>query len=186
MTALLDVDQLGDVLEQGRRDLFRLETLPRYEVASDGSDYHRYLNGAPAPTPERKQPWLDYLTAERARGRTRRHLRMIHNPITDYERYACEWGYALNYPAGQHCRIIDLSTTALPPELTVIDHDFWLIDRGQVVRMHYTDEGQFEGASLVDPVDADPYRAVERVGWPLGVDFPIWWNAHPEHHRRAA
>jgi hypothetical protein len=47
-------------------------------------------------------------------------VRIIHDPITDYERYACEWGYTLNSPAGEIIRIIDLAQTQLPPELTRI------------------------------------------------------------------
>ncbi|MCA1674987.1 MAG: hypothetical protein LC799_23295 [Actinobacteria bacterium] len=60
---LLDLSQLKQTLDTASRDLFRWETLPAYEVASDGSDYRRYLDGAEAPTPERKQPWLDTLRA---------------------------------------------------------------------------------------------------------------------------
>jgi rhodanese-related sulfurtransferase len=55
---LLDLSQLRQALDVTTQDLFRWETLPAYEVASDGSDYRRYLDGADAPTPERKQPWL--------------------------------------------------------------------------------------------------------------------------------
>jgi hypothetical protein len=58
-------------------------------------------NGADTPTPERKQPWLDTLREWAEQGRHRRRVRIIHDPITDYERYACEWGYALNSPAGE-------------------------------------------------------------------------------------
>lgn len=38
---LLDVSQLGQTLDAASRDLFRWETLPAYEVASDGTDYRR-------------------------------------------------------------------------------------------------------------------------------------------------
>jgi hypothetical protein len=93
---LLDLSQLKQVLDTATRDLFRWETLPAYEVASDGSDYLCYLDGADAPTPERKQPWLDILREWAEQGRPRRRVQIIHDPITDYERYACEWGYALN------------------------------------------------------------------------------------------
>ena len=97
----LDLSQLKQVLDTTTQDLFRWETLPAYEVASDGSDYRRYLDGADAPTPERKQPWLDTLREWAKQGRPRHRVRLIHDPITDYERYACEWGYALNSQAGR-------------------------------------------------------------------------------------
>ena len=66
-----DLDELGALLDARRRTLFQFETLDVYEVASDGSDYRRYLDGEAEPDWERKQPWLDELRAERDSGRYR-------------------------------------------------------------------------------------------------------------------
>jgi hypothetical protein len=183
--ALLDLSQLKQVLDTATQDLFRWETLPAYEVASDGSDYRRYLNGADAPTPERKQPWLDTLREWAEQGRPRRRVRLIHDPITDYERYACEWGYALNSQAGEIIRIIDLAKTQLPPELTRIAGDFWLIDGHEVVVMHYQPDGQFRAAEILDPQHVAEHRPAAEIAWELGEDFATWWNDYPQHHRSA-
>ncbi len=180
---LLDLSQLRQVLETTTRDLFRWETLPAYEVASDGSDYRRYLDGAGAPTPERKQPWLDTLRAWVEQGRPRRRVRIIHDPITEYERYACEWGYALNSQAGEIIRVIDLAETQLPPELTRIAGDFWLVDDRKVVAMHYQPDGQFRAAEVLDVQHVPEYRRASEAAWELGIDFVTWWNGHPQHHR---
>jgi hypothetical protein len=51
---ITDLDELGALLDARRRMLFRLETLDVYEVASDGSDYRRYLDGEPEPEWERR------------------------------------------------------------------------------------------------------------------------------------
>lgn len=180
---LLDLSQLKQTLETASRDLFRWETLPAYEVASDGTDYGRYLDGADAPTPERKQPWLDTLRAEAESGRTRRRVRIIHDPITDYERYSCEWGYSLNSQAGELIRVIDLARASLPSELTRIPRDFWLVDGHEVVAMHYDPDGRFHGGELLDPREAAEYVVAAEVAWELGEDFTTWWNQHPKHHR---
>jgi hypothetical protein len=182
---LLDLPQLRQVLDTATQDLFRWETLPAYEVASDGSDYRRYLDGADAPTPERKQPWLDTLRMWAEQGRARRRVRIIHDPITDYERYACEWGYALNSQAGELIRIIDLTQTQLPQELTSIPGDFWLIDGRQVVAMHYEPGGQFRAAEVLDAARVAEHRRAAEVAWEMGEDFAVWWNQHPQHHRSA-
>ncbi len=182
---LLSLSQLREVLDTTTQDLFRWETLPAYEVASDGSDYRRYLDGADAPTPERKQPWLDTLRAWADQGRPRRRVRIIHDPITDYERYACEWGYALNSQAGEIIRIIDLAQTPLPPELTRIAGDFWLIDSREVVAMHYQPDGQFRAAEILEPQHVAEHRTAAAVAWELSEDFTTWWNDHPQHHRSA-
>ncbi len=69
---ITDLDELGAILDARRRMLFWLETLDVYEVASDGSDYRRYLDGEPEPDWERKQ-WLGELRAERDSGGYRTH-----------------------------------------------------------------------------------------------------------------
>ncbi len=65
---MLDEAALGALLDRAERDLFRLETLDLYEVRTDGSDYDRYLRGEPGPDTDRKQPWMDRLAADAARG----------------------------------------------------------------------------------------------------------------------
>lgn len=183
---LLNAAQLMEVLGTAKRDLFRWETLPAYEVASDGTDYRRYLDGAPEPTWERKQPWLDTLRAEAEQGRSRRRVRIVHDPITEYERYSCEWGYALNVQAGEQIKVIDLAETPqLPPELAQISGDFWLIDGRDVVAMHYTPDGQFEGARVLEPRHLPRHHTAAKVAWELGEDFSGWWHRHPQHHRVA-
>jgi len=182
---LLDLPQLKQTLDATTEDLFRWETLPAYEVASDGSDYRRYLDGADAPTPERKQPWLDTLRAWAEQGRARRRVRLIHDPITDYQRYACEWGYALNSQAGEIIRVIDLAQTPLPAELTRIPQDFWLVDRREVVAMHYHPDGRFRTAEILDQRYVAEYSMAADIAWDLSEDFTTWWNQHPQHHRSA-
>ncbi len=180
---LLDLSQLKQALDTATQDLFRWETLPAYEVASDGSDYRRYLDGADAPTPERKQPWLQTLRTWADQGRSRRRVRIIHDPITDYERYACEWGYALNAQAGEIIRVIDLAKTQLPLELTRVTVDFWLVDGREVVAMHYQSDGQFRAAEILPPPQVAEYHETAAAAWELGEDFTTWWDAHPQHHR---
>lgn len=181
---MLNPQQLGELLESATTDLFRYETLPAYEVASDGSDYKRWLDGDDEPTWERKQPWLDTLRAWADAGKIRRRVRIIHDPITPYERYACDWGYALNAAAGEAIRVIDLAQQELPADLDGLV-DFWLVDGQQVVLMDYADDGQFLGARVLDEGE-DRYQAAAEWLWNAGTDFGPWWEAHPEFRRRAA
>lgn len=83
---LLDATQLRQVLAATRRDLFRMETLPSYDVPINGNDFERWIAGETEPTWENKQPWMDTLTRWAREGRPRRRVRVIHDPITDYER----------------------------------------------------------------------------------------------------
>jgi hypothetical protein len=110
---------------------------------------------------------------------------VIHDPITDYERYECEWGYVLNAQAGELIRIIDLADTSLPPALAAVEGDFWLIDGRDVVGMDYGLDGQFHGARVLEAEHLAPQRAAAEIAWQLGEDFAAWWDNHPRHHRAA-
>jgi hypothetical protein len=181
---LLDIDQLGETLDTTTTDLFRWETLSAYEVVSDGSDYKRYLDGAAEPTWERKQPWLDTLRRWAKEGRPRRRVRIIHDPITDYERYSCDWGYSINSQAGEQIKVIDLATTVLPEQLRIRE-DFWLIDDEIAVTMFYAEDGQFQKAlAVTHSPEVRFFREAAQMAWELGEDFNTWWADHPEHHRR--
>ena len=69
---LLDATQLSQVLATTHRDLFRMETLPSYDVPINGNDFERWLAGEPEPTWETKQPALHdaaLLSTEHRNGR---------------------------------------------------------------------------------------------------------------------
>ncbi len=178
---MLNEQDLGAYLRRATRTLFRLETLPAYAVPTDGSDFQRYLNGEPEPTMERKNRWLDRLRKERAQGLYRHRVRVLRTPLSEYDRYACEWGYAYNVPAGDDTRILDLTTHPVPSSW--VDHDFWLIDDAYPVQMHYDEGGQFLGAEVVSPTALGRYQAARDALWQAAEPFETWWQRHPEFHR---
>ncbi len=180
---MLNERELGSYLRQATRSLFRLETLPAYDVPIDRGDFPRYLAGEPGPDMERKGRWLDFLREQRAQGVDRHRVRVLRAPLSDYDRYACEWGYAYNVPAGDDTRVLDLAERSMPVD--VVDHDFWLVDHERPVRMHYDDGGRFLGASVVEPAELSRYQVARDAAWRAAEPFEAWWNRHPEYHRAA-
>lgn len=184
--SLLTLEQLTELVETTRHDFLRIETLPSYDTAATTGDFRRWLDGEAEPTWEVREPWLDKLTQWAAQGRPRRRVRMIHDPITDYERYACDWGYRHNVTAGELVRILDLAERAEPPELRHAPGDWSLIDNRAVVEMQYQPDGQFIGARLLDAEYLDRYRVAAEAVWDGGELFTQWWERHPQHHRSAS
>lgn len=179
---MMTAPELRDFIRENFTETaFRLETLQQYEVASDGNDFGRYLAGHPAPTPERKQPWLDRLRSERDRGLNRSRVRIVTRPVTDYTRFECEWGYAPNAEAGEDIRILDLGERAMPYGVHV-QEDFWLIDGTYALFMRYDEDGAFVGAEL-DPTMVQIARKTRDALLPLAESFGSWWAAHSELHR---
>jgi hypothetical protein len=177
----LDLPQLAQRLS-GFATAFRLETLDTYTSASDGGDVARYLAGEPAPDLERKERWLSVLRAERAQGRTRQRVHVLTSPISPYLRYECEWGYAPNVGAGEDVRILDLAERPRPPALDV-DHDFWLVNDQDVIRMHYDADGRFTSAEVVDFAELSRYLAARDAALAAAEPFADWWERHPEYHQ---
>jgi hypothetical protein len=160
----------------------RLEVLDRYDVASDGGDFARYLAGEDAPDPARKKPWLDELRRDTASGRVWRWVHVVRGPLSDYLRFGLEWGYIPNTEAGAQVRILDLAER--PEPVGLIMDDFWLFDDGAVLVMHYDDDGRFTGAEPVE--DNGRYRKALQVAWQAAEPVSAYWRSHPQYHRNLA
>ena len=154
-----------------------------YEVRTDGSDFDRYLRGEPGPDMARKQPWMDRLAADAARGLRNYRVHVVRSPLSPYLRYECEWGYAYNVTAGEEIRILDLAEHLRP--LALIDEDFWLMDDASVVKMHYRD-WRFIGAYVPPTAVLPRYRAARDAAGRQPSPSSEYWAAHPRVLARPA
>jgi len=181
----MDERELGEFIDRHfTSELFRLETLPHYSVASDGDDLAAYLAGRPGPDMARKGPWLNVIRDEVSRGLHTYRVHVVTSPLSDYLRFEFEWGYILNAEAGEHIRILDLAERDEPADL--IGEDFWFIagqDRDRVARMRYDATGRFLGADVVDEAEVDRYRRACRAAWTAAVPFEDYWRTHPQYWR---
>jgi Family of unknown function (DUF6879) len=180
---VLDEQELGDYIDRHfESTLFRLETLDLYDVGSNGDDLNRYLAGEPGPDMARKGPWMDQIRSEVARGLHTYRVHVVRGPLSPYLRFEFEWGYLPNEAAGEDIRILDLAEQARPAGLNV-DHDFWLIDDRDAVRMHYDGSGRFTGAEVLSSAEVPRYRAARAAALAAAEPFPAYWQRHPEYHQ---
>lgn len=131
---------------------FRLEALPAYAVG--GAEAERiaaHREGRPRPERSvRTSPWLARIACATVRdGRTWERLRVVDDPLTEYQRYQLE-SYRESQAAGEQIRLV--RRDALPPDADVVD--YWLFDRGTAhvcgVELHYTPHGAFERFEHLD------------------------------------
>lgn len=160
---------------------FRLEVRDSYAVASDGGDFARYLAGEDLPDAARKSAWLDELRADTAAGKHWQWVHVVRGPLSDYLRYAFEWGYAINIHAGADVRILDLAERPCPAVLP--DEDFWLLDDQAVLVMCYDERGRFLGADPADLAELARYRRARDATWEAAEPFATYWARHPRYHR---
>lgn len=139
---------------------FRLETLPAYDIGGDEAErLAAYLTCRPRPERSvRTSPWLARIARTTAEGKTWQRVRIVDNPLTEYQRYQLE-SYRESQAVGEEIRIVERSDVEVP------NQDFWLLDGELVVVLQYDDEGRFvETQTAAGPdVEAEFKRRRDRA-----------------------
>ena len=188
---MLDRTQLGEYMSalygQPGDQLFRMERLPWYDVASQNADRQAFLAGQ-APDWERKRAWLDRLDADHAAGRVSRRVRVFGRQLSDDELMSCHYGIP---PLVKHHIDVRVLHHGEHPVPELVDHDYWIAEPAaggvHVVRMHYSEGGSLLGAEPIEGRAAQaPYLRERALAWAIGEDWDTWWVRHAELHRRLA
>ena len=179
---LMDMDTLVDFMDahlHRRGDsVFRMERLPAYDVGEPLYDLWR--QGADLDL-SLKAGWLDELRDHAQQGIAHQRVRVLPAELTDYQRYACEWGYALNEQAGEDIRILREGEHDIPANL--IEAEYWLVNDEIALPTLYDGRGRFLGAGWLDPERSAEYLDDRDRAWTAAEPFGQWWARHPELHR---
>lgn len=178
MLSETELDELWDGLGS---EAFRLETLDSYSVPHEADVVRRYFAGEPYDETDFARGWADYVAGMTARGVTYHRVHVVHSPLSDYQRYECEWGYARYTQRGERAYILDTAEVTRPGEIP--GYDFWLLDDTHVIRMHYDDDGAFTGAELLPAAALEQHRRARDAAIAAATPFETWWAAHPQFHR---
>lgn len=154
----LDNDAWRTFFNSYRREAFRLETLPEYNVSSERAEYDHFVATGTLDIPD-DDSWLTRVRHFSRTGRWIGRVHVICRPLTDYLRYEFAV-YRHTVAAGEDVRILDLTNQpnpGLPAE------DFWLLDDTAVVRMDYDPDGTQLRRELLEDVDPAPYVVWKRL-----------------------
>lgn len=155
-------EDLEAAFDTFRTDALRVETLPAYDVPEEAGDIEAWRQGRPRPArDETNDPWLARIARDTAaRGRSWRRLRVVSEPLTDYEHW--ELGeYATEQ--GEQVRILgrDQHTHGLV--------DVWLFDTGtpdaSAYLLRYTPTGAWLGAVRLSTDDAAHLARQASAAW---------------------
>lgn len=143
---------------------FRLETLPSYEESDGQSDDFAYYR-VHGTVPERhNQDWALMVESLRNRGVLVHRLRLVSEPLSQYEAFEVQAGYKAGMRAGEDVRVVRRDSSWLGE----ID-DMWVYDSSVIEELNYGPGGQFLGSTLrgVDSNDAavlaELYQVFERA-----------------------
>jgi hypothetical protein len=134
------------------RDAFRLETLPRYGVASENEELQGFLTAGHWSSRTMTSGWSEYGTSGPPAGGLA-GVQVLRQPLSDYLRYEFAV-YDHTVRVGDDVRILDLIDVADP---CLPSCDFWLLDEVRVVRMDYDTDGRQLGREWLEDADPSPY-----------------------------
>ena len=138
---------------------FRMESRPGYAISYERDIYEQFLAGTPTPTPPEIdwwRPWLDWVRGLAAQGRTLQRVRVVDDPLTDYQQFSV-WGGRWNTEAGE--RISYLRRTEAHRLDVPTSADWWLFDDTSLVRLNFSRDGELVGQDLeADPSVVERYR----------------------------
>lgn len=145
---------LAEAFESFQHSAWRLEARDTYCVAEYNDQLKAFLAGQPMPP--RADGWAEVVQAATARGARIGRTRLVGHPITNYTQFEFAL-YPENVRFGEDVQIVDrtwldASWAAAP--------DVWLFDDRLAFRQHYSDEGTYLGAELIDE---SPVREMRQV-----------------------
>ncbi|MGH8627125.1 MAG: DUF6879 family protein [Gammaproteobacteria bacterium] len=144
-----------------RREAFRLETLPIYNVPSEATYIERYDRGEPCPA-DFNDSWLTTLRNAKANGKRFTRVRFVSGGvITPYLRFEAEWGYKRNMQAGEEIVVLQSASLAPYVDDVPILSDFWLFDDNCFI-MYYDSVGRFLGVQRVPPSLVGAYLSLSQ------------------------
>ncbi|WP_017569708.1 DUF6879 family protein [Nocardiopsis halotolerans] len=159
-------DEFDRFFEECRYTAFRLETLQVYDVGYEEEAFRRFLAGGEVITTDSHEEWARLVGS----GRQFRRVHVITEPLTDYLRFECVWGYRSSVKAGEDVNILPVNEGVWPEGIP--HSDYWLFDSEQLVRMNYAPDGTMLTPELVtDPEQIVRANAVRDRALHMSIPF---------------
>lgn len=155
---------IGDAFDTFTHDATRIEALPAFLVPEE-ADALKAVQEGRQPDFAFMQEWYEYLEGVVASGRMSRRLRLVSDPLTDYEHMEVAWGYPANAEHGEEIRIMPRSDA--PSDMK----DYWTFDGALVFEMLYDEDGAFVGSEHVESEKASRILAWLTQAWGTSTDL---------------
>jgi hypothetical protein len=174
VTELLNGEEFRSLCETFERSAFRLETRERYVDEEEQEPLRRFLAGEPSD-----DAWfMDWYKAVEqlvASGRRMERVRVVSEPHSDYTRFGIDLARRLNVPSGEDIRYLPRQRAM---ELDIPEEDFWLLDSGLVLIIHFDDDDMLMGAEPVtDPPEVDRRCQWRDVAWHYAIPLDDYAGA---------
>jgi len=162
----LDGEPFARYLTEYERSAWRFETQPTYTMPGEQESLSRWRSGESKPEGH-NTGWHETVRAAVSAGKTIGRVRVVQQPLTEYQRYQLEWGIPGNVEAGEDIRILDMTEL----KLDLPGHDFWLFDDSLIVDLNFNPDGTLLNVDRRENPDLGTYHGWKRVALEHAVPF---------------
>lgn len=166
MRKTITEDEFVQLLESFSHSAWRFEQQRAYVIDYEEDQFAAFVDGDPRPPTENPglAAWLDLVKAKTSAGKTVSRVRIVDEPMTDYQRWL-QWVERWNREAGED---IQYTTRAYAERSGLLPclggGDCWLLDDSQLVLFTYDDRGAETGMEvLVDEPELAEARRVREL-----------------------
>ncbi|GGP75875.1 DUF6879 family protein [Streptomyces abikoensis] len=164
---LLDGEGWREFFDAFERDAWRFEAQPTYTMPKEQENVARFLRGEAKPANHNVR-WHERVKEYVDSGRTIGRVRVVRQPLTDYQRYQFAWGIPGNIKAGENIRILDVSQGDYGLPLT--GRDWWMFDETRIAHLNFRPDGTQINREVYEG-DPEPYREWKRIALEYAVPF---------------
>lgn len=164
---LLDGESWRSVFDSFERTAWRFEAQATYTMPAEAENLARFLRGEPKPQGHNAR-WHERVRAYVETGRTVGRVRVVRQPLTDYQRYQFAWGIPGNIQAGEDIRVLDATGDSFGLPLT--GQDWWMFDASRVVHLNFRPDGTQSSRETYEG-DVAPYLEWQRIALEHAVPF---------------
>ncbi|TJZ50366.1 hypothetical protein FCH28_24150 [Streptomyces piniterrae] len=163
----LDGEGWRRLFDAFEREAWRFEAQPTYTMPREQENVARFRRGEEKPA-DHNVRWHERVRGYVESGRRIGRVRVVRQPLTDYQRYQFAWGIPGNIAAGEDIRILDV--TREDYGLPLSGRDWWMFDETRIAHLNFRPDGTqinreaYEGSPV-------PYREWKGIALEHAVPF---------------
>jgi hypothetical protein len=158
--------EMAALFDGYQRTAWRFEAQPVYTMPNEQVSFARFLAGEPKPS-DHNEDWHETVRSYVTSGKKMGRVRVVRQPLTDYQRYQLAWGIPGNIEAGEDIRILDVTENGLG----LPKQDFWMFDESIVVHLNFNADGTFRDRDRLDSPNLSMYLEWQNVAVNHSVSF---------------
>lgn len=164
---LLDGENWRWFFDAFEREAWRFEAQPTYTMPREQENVARFLRGQDKPA-DHNARWHERVRKYVESGRRIGRVRIVRQPLTDYQRYQFAWGIPGNIVAGEDIRVLDV--TQKDYGLPLSGRDWWMFDESRIAHLNFRPDGTQINREVYEG-DPTPYREWKRISLEHAVPF---------------